>query len=119
MQVKKDLIDGELNCGENTAALLAAFILQGKCMLPQFASRGFLSLSGGHTDPQGRFLRHRTSLWAIPIPRIPAGETMNHHCSVGQPIAVFHCMHRLRASAIPIFVQPAEKRINLQGSPVS
>ncbi len=30
MQVKKDLIDGELNCGENTAALLTAFILQGK-----------------------------------------------------------------------------------------
>ncbi|VDD75136.1 unnamed protein product [Mesocestoides corti] len=29
MQVKRDLIDGELNCGENTAALLTAFILQG------------------------------------------------------------------------------------------
>uniref|UniRef100_A0A5K3F785 FERM domain-containing protein n=1 Tax=Mesocestoides corti TaxID=53468 RepID=A0A5K3F785_MESCO len=28
MQVKRDLIDGELNCGENTAALLTAFILQ-------------------------------------------------------------------------------------------
>ncbi|VDL61920.1 unnamed protein product [Hymenolepis diminuta] len=28
LQVKKDLIDGELNCGENTAALLTAFILQ-------------------------------------------------------------------------------------------
>ncbi|KAM3179567.1 hypothetical protein ACTXT7_000302 [Hymenolepis weldensis] len=31
LQVKKDLIDGELNCGENTAALLTAFILQAKC----------------------------------------------------------------------------------------
>lgn len=30
LQVKKDLIDGELNCGENTAALLTAFVLQGK-----------------------------------------------------------------------------------------
>ncbi|KAM7541539.1 hypothetical protein Aperf_G00000020458 [Anoplocephala perfoliata] len=28
LQVKRDLIDGELNCGENTAALLTAFILQ-------------------------------------------------------------------------------------------
>ncbi|KAH9285536.1 putative ferm, rhogef and pleckstrin domain-containing protein [Echinococcus granulosus] len=28
LQVKKDLIDGELNCGENTAALLTAFVLQ-------------------------------------------------------------------------------------------
>ncbi|VDL93101.1 unnamed protein product [Schistocephalus solidus] len=28
LQVKRDLIDGELYCGENTSALLAAFILQ-------------------------------------------------------------------------------------------
>ncbi|BHF62123.1 FERM, ARHGEF and pleckstrin domain-containing protein 1 [Sparganum proliferum] len=30
LQIKRDLIDGELHCGENTGALLAAFILQGK-----------------------------------------------------------------------------------------
>ncbi len=50
LQIKKDLYRGQLQCSENTAALLAAFIVQGKFEFPHKSSHLARCVTVGHSQ---------------------------------------------------------------------